>query len=268
MKNDFVNLQLFIDEMQSTSSINNKKNILKKWKDNKFIMKILLYVNNPYITYGVTSSACKKFDKRHLGNKNNDIFDLLDDLRHRKLTGHAALLAVNTMVYNNIEHEQLIYNIIDKDIETRANTTLINKVIPGYIPEFKVALANVYEEKLVDFEKEEWYASRKLDGCVSYDSIVEFENGKKEKIGIVVNEKIEGKIKSYNTLTNKIEYKKIKDYMKNLDDINENKIQWYEIELENGNKLEITGNDMLFLPENGIYLRVDELTTGCEILFD
>ena len=41
---------------------------------------------------------------------------------------------------------------------------MINKVIPDLIPTFDVALARSYEPKLVDFENDTWYGSRKLDG--------------------------------------------------------------------------------------------------------
>jgi len=41
---------------------------------------------------------------------------------------------------------------------------MINKVIPGLIPTFDVALASKYEPKNCDFENETWFASRKLDG--------------------------------------------------------------------------------------------------------
>jgi DNA ligase-1 len=175
MKNDFTNLQLFVDEMKSTSSSNKKKEILQKWKDDKFIMKIILYVNNPYWTYGVTSTNIQKFEGDPLDDVAHiSIFDLLDDLRDRNITGHNAIRSILSFIETNEDHEQLILNIIDKDIETRANASLINKVIPNYIPEFKVALANTYEEKLVDFDKEEWYASRKLDGV---RCICRIENG-------------------------------------------------------------------------------------------
>ena len=45
---------------------------------------------------------------------------------------------------------------------------MINKVIPGLIPTFDVALANSFDEKMakkVNFNKDNWYVSRKLDGC-------------------------------------------------------------------------------------------------------
>jgi DNA ligase-1 len=163
MKNDFEALQSYVDEMKSTSSANNKKVILQKHR-NDFIMKVLYYVNSPYITFGVKSSALVKFTESYKNKNTGSLFDLLDSLASRELTGHDALTMINTFVNNNPNHKQLIYNIIDRDIETRANTNLINKVVPGWIPEFKVALANSYKEKYVDFKKDEWFASRKLDG--------------------------------------------------------------------------------------------------------
>jgi len=58
----------------------------------------------------------------------------------------------------------LIFSIIDRNMEIRASSSVINKVIPNLIPTFDVALATKYESKFCDFETEEWLASRKLDG--------------------------------------------------------------------------------------------------------
>jgi len=71
---------------------------------------------------------------------------------------------VNTFINMNEEYEDLIFNIIDRNIEIRASASVINKVIPNLIPTFDVALATKYEPKFCDFENEEWLASRKLDG--------------------------------------------------------------------------------------------------------
>jgi len=90
---------------------------------------------------------------------------LLDDLNTRVITGHEAIECVNGFIVNNVEHQDLILNLIDKDLKTRAGASLINKVKPNHIPEFDVALAQKYEPEYCDFEKEVWYASRKLDGC-------------------------------------------------------------------------------------------------------
>lgn len=84
-------------------------------------------------------------------------------LRNREFTGHDAISQVNGFVEFYKDHADLIYNILDRNLELRASESVINKVIPNLIPEFKVALANVYEPKLVDWN-DTWYASRKLDG--------------------------------------------------------------------------------------------------------
>ena len=175
-------LQKFVDEMKNTSSLLKKKDILKKYKDDVFITSALHYTYNPYKQFHVTSKTLKKniglgtvelvADKLTVAN----IFDLLDALSGRVVTGHDAIRLVNSFVAKNEKYSKLIYTIIDKNLEIRASESVINKVIPGLIPTFDVALASNYEPKLVDFENETWYASRKLDGirCV----VIVDENGK------------------------------------------------------------------------------------------
>jgi DNA ligase-1 len=166
--NDLKALQEYVDEMKSTSSANAKKVILEKFAINPFICKILQYVNNPYITFGVTSKQCEKHKQVKAIHKPMPIINVLDELASRRFTGHDALHLINSYIANNPGYDDLIYSVIDRDLETRANTTLINKVMPGFIPVFKVALAQPFEAKRVNFDEETWFASRKLDGvrCV------------------------------------------------------------------------------------------------------
>jgi len=86
----------------------------------------------------------------------------------------------------------------------------------------------------------------------------------------VVDNKILGEVKCYDHKNKKIEYKRILNYMKNTEDISENKNEtnWYEIELENGHKLNITGNDTIYLPELKCYRKVEELRGDEKVLFD
>jgi len=95
-----------------------------------------------------------------------DIFQLLDSLDATWITGHHAIKSVNEFIEENKEYEDLIYNIIDKNLKCRANASLINKVFPNLIPEFDIALAHKYEDhkKKVDFQKDDWYVARKLNG--------------------------------------------------------------------------------------------------------
>ena len=153
-------LRLFIEEMQATSSSLDKVKILKK--QSNYIQGILEYTYNPYKQYHVTSKTCIKNKDIVTPYFGKTLFDLLEDLNSRHMTGHAAIGAINYFVSKNKEYEELIFRIIDKDLEIRAGAKVINKAFPGLIPEFNVALAQNYDGKC-DWN-DSWYASRKLDG--------------------------------------------------------------------------------------------------------
>jgi len=162
-------LKEFVEQMRATSSSLDKVEILKQ--QSEFIQKVLEYTYNPYKQYNVTSKTCKKnsglFKYNTYPLHNEGIFELLDDLTSRKITGHDAIAAVNAFVMAHHGYEDLIYSVIDKDLKTRTGAKVINKAFANLIPEFNVALAQTYEPKLASFgegSNETWYASRKLDG--------------------------------------------------------------------------------------------------------
>ena len=158
-------LQKFVDEMKATSSLIEKKVIIDSVKNDEFITNALNYTYDPYKKYYVTSKTCKK-NHVLLGHSNTygSIFTLLDDLLDRVCTGHDAIANVNRFILENKQYEDLIFSIIDRNLEIRASDSVINKVIPDLIPTFDVALATKYEPKFCNFENEVWLASRKLDG--------------------------------------------------------------------------------------------------------
>ena len=171
MTNHFDYVQNMVNALRATSSTKEKEDIIKincgvfNNAAANFSKKILLYTYHPLWQYNVTSDNLKK--KSHLVARKNEysnFFDLLNDLKDRKITGHDAIAAVNSFIEHNDEYEELIHCIIDKDLKTRAGDKIINKAIPDHIPEFSVALADKYEPKLVDW-KDGWYVSRKIDGC-------------------------------------------------------------------------------------------------------
>ena len=162
--NTLQTVKTFSSELQSTSSSNSKKKIIEKFSENHQLREVLQYTYSPYIHFGTSSENCKKLN--HIIDKEckfSSIIELLENLHNRTYTGHDAIAAVNGFVFQNKQYEDVIYNIIDKDLKTRAGATLINKVIPGLILKFDVALAEAINV-LPDFENEEWLGSRKLDG--------------------------------------------------------------------------------------------------------
>ena len=156
-------LQRLVDDLNHSTSTNAKIKVFEQYSEIDDIREILVRIYSPYIQFGVGSKNCKKLSHICDSDDAYELFDLLDDLSNRHLTGHAAIGAVNAFILANKEHEQLIYNILDKDLKTRTAASIINKGIPGLIPQFKVALAEAIND-MPDFENEEWFGSRKLDG--------------------------------------------------------------------------------------------------------
>ncbi len=160
-------IQNFVTESNQTNSNTDKLNVLKKYANNESVCIALNYTYNTFKQYGVTSENCKK-NSNLIKYGYTDLAKLLDDLNDRFITGHLAISCVNGFVEANKDYEELIFNIIDRNLKTRSTTSMINKVIPGLIPTCDVALANSFDEKMakkVNFSEDTWFVSRKLDGC-------------------------------------------------------------------------------------------------------
>ena len=171
MTHDFNYVWGMVRDLRATSSTIDKQGIIEDYCNHNseaanFAKKILLYTYHPLWQYNVTSDNLKKKNSLR-GKSYKNFFDLLDDLKSRKITGHDAIGAVHTFIdsqSNKANIEELIYCIIDKDLKTRAGDKIINKAIPDHIPEFSVALADKYDPNIVDW-KDGWYVSRKIDGA-------------------------------------------------------------------------------------------------------
>ena len=141
----FYRLSQMVDELNDTNSKNEKMDILKNYPDLK---KVLKYTYDPYKKYGVKSSQLiKKSDIVYEWDGYDNLFDILDDLADRKLTGHLAIGTLNAFIRDTEDTwTDLIYRILDKNLKTRTDAKLINKVWLNLIPQFDVALAQKYED--------------------------------------------------------------------------------------------------------------------------
>jgi len=175
-------LQSFLDEIRSTTSNNQKLEILKNHQTNDFFRKVFNYTYNPFKKYNVHSrNIKKKSDLVAEQNEYTDLFQLLDALANREITGNSAIQAVNAFT-NELPQPltDIVYLILDRDLQMRASTASINKVFKNCIPTFSVALAATYAPGMVDFENEsqQWFGSRKLDGvrclAIKQDGDVKF----------------------------------------------------------------------------------------------
>lgn len=161
----FYRLSEMVDELNDTNSKNVKMDILRKYPDLK---NVLEYTYNPYKKYGVKSSQLKKKSDIVGGWDHYDnLLEILDDLADRKLTGHEAIGTLNAFIQDTEDTwTDLIYRILDKNLKTRTDAKLINKVWLNLIPQFDVALAQKFEDHAhkIDWDNEKWLGSRKLDG--------------------------------------------------------------------------------------------------------
>ena len=156
-------LKQLVDKLNTTNKTNDKIEVLKKYNNDEEVKNMLVRIYSPYIHFGVGSKNCKKLSHLCGSDDTHTLEDLLDDLSNRVYTGHDAISLVNAFVLANKQYEDLIYNILDKDLKTRTAASLINKAITNLIPQFKVALAETFYTH-PDYENEKWLASRKLDG--------------------------------------------------------------------------------------------------------
>ncbi len=171
MSQDLVELSKFVHEVNQSNSSLYKKEVIRKYPQCKKLFRYI-YDNINY-KYGVTPANIKKLTPKLLFEQYKpygSIYDLLDALNNRCTTGHSAIKDVLGFITENKEHSDLILNIINRNLKTRTDAALINKVFPGCIPVFDVALATGIQDydpgrTKIDWNVSKYLMSRKLDGC-------------------------------------------------------------------------------------------------------
>ena len=170
----------FVEEMRSTNSRLLKEETLQKWwkREQELrikypqctdLEKLFHYVYDYDKQYYVTSTNILKKDLTQkgvwLGKRYTFIWDLLDDLSNRVITGHNAIISVQQFLKEQYDEkrEKLILNIIDKDLKCGLSEVTINKVCNNIIKTYDVCLANKYDPKKHHLDSN-WVIERKLDG--------------------------------------------------------------------------------------------------------
>lgn len=227
-------------------------------------------------TYGAQKYFVKKFDlppfpgEKTIENDYDAFHKVLELLAERKVTGSAAIELLSSTIQEFIpEDQEVLASIVDRNLKIGLSADSFNKLLGKAAPKkFEVTLAfNLDKVKGVNPIDGTFFASRKCDGCVSGDTLVEFENGVKLPICEVVDKQMKGKVKSYDETTGEIVYRDIIDWLHNVEDVNPSQKQWYQIELANGKILKITGNDSLYVKGKG-WVKVEDLTEDDEIVCD
>jgi len=132
-----------------------KEELLEKIIDNKEFVEGVQYALDPLITFGVKDVDYKtEFHKSGAGLAWNDFKELLEKLRTRQLTGHAAKDAIEqAMLESQFDQWNWWYrSILVKDLKCGVSEKTINKVRKGTVPVFGCMLAHdgaKHEKKIV-----------------------------------------------------------------------------------------------------------------------
>lgn len=123
-----------LNELKNTTSTKEKFNILSKNKENESLKRILKYAyDSVSYTYGVTYNHILSFESKDFSQKN--MFELLEILSKRELTGHNALRECKNLINSLNEIDKMIFKgIIDRDFKIGVSTKTLNKVWKGLIP--------------------------------------------------------------------------------------------------------------------------------------
>jgi len=98
----------------------------------------------------------------------------------------------------------------------------------------------------------------KFNGCLEGSSLIKTKEYGYKPISYIVEKKLDCKVQTFNEKTKKKEYNQITNWF--TDNEYNGETQWFQIHLSSGEKLTLTGNHKVYLPELECWRRVDELT--------
>lgn len=155
-----------IQAIASTSSKNEKQEIISRHKDDPTFQKVLNLALNPFINFGVQQMP-EPHPHLEARDFTDDTWLLLDNLASRKLTGNDAKAAI-AIELGKLEDDsaELLKRIIQKDLKAGFGESTVNKVIKGFIPDFPYMRCSLPKE--VKLEEWDWnngiISQEKADG--------------------------------------------------------------------------------------------------------
>ena len=156
-----------LSELKSTSGSNAKKAILEANRDSDLLKRVLRYGLDPFTPFNVVKVP-KVTDRLLCEDPEEDrwlaFFEVADACVSRDITGNSAVAALHG-VFSAVplEEERWMRKILKKHLAIGASTKTVNKVFPGLVPTFEVALAQKFEEKRL-IGKDRVGVEPKLDG--------------------------------------------------------------------------------------------------------
>ncbi len=154
----------FLETIASAKGTNAKKEIIKNHIDCGIVSKILKYAFNPYIAFNVVKIPKTKERQPLIPSESWMLFfESADKCSKRKVTGNAAISLIRDVFSkSSVAQERWMRKILKKNLAIGVSVKSINKVSPGFIPTFDVALAQKFDIKRI--KSETIAVEPKLDG--------------------------------------------------------------------------------------------------------
>ncbi len=163
-----VHFKKFCDEIRTSASRKFKQEVLTKYKDDEVIRKYLKINYDPYTVFGISTKKLTKRVRPEFWYQAPTVFDLFDYLTEHNTGADVDVAACQEMLYVaaelDVALENLLMDLICKDLSLGVDEKSINSVMPGLIPTFSVQLAEKYFDKPERVEGREFALTTKIDG--------------------------------------------------------------------------------------------------------
>jgi hypothetical protein len=157
--------QIF-DEIAAESSTNQKMEILKKYKDNELLKRVLYLANSKRVKFFI--KQIPDYEPVSTSLSLEIAIDKIGKISSREVTGDEARLFLKEILESlTPDDAYIVERIIEKDCKIGMGTTFMNKVFKDIIEDTKYMGAKSYDIKLVKklFEKgKSAYSQLKADG--------------------------------------------------------------------------------------------------------
>ena len=154
-------------EIKNTAGSNDKKSLLEANRQNNILKKALKYGLDPFTPFNIVKVPKVKSRLEFPLSESeswHEFFKVADECASRQVTGNAAIDRVYTCFSSVSEqNEKWMRKILKKHLAIGASTKTINKVFPGLIPTFEVALAQKFDLKRIR-DRSHVAVEPKLDG--------------------------------------------------------------------------------------------------------
>lgn len=163
-------LNELVNKLRGDNSRYAKYEILQKYPDCKNVLK---QIYDPRTNFYVTSESVLKYIENNSILPPNilTIEDLITRLEENTIPrGNKLLSACASFLEDNVEHEELILDIFDRDLNCGVSTKTLNAVWPGLIFDFRDRVPLAVKVKNTQDTSCSYFVSRKLDGirCLAF----------------------------------------------------------------------------------------------------